>query len=67
MVKLPRARVAELIADGRGAHFDAGEGKAMKEWLTVRAPVGVSTAHVAPQRHAGSPRCEVPSDAGLVG
>jgi hypothetical protein len=35
VVKLPRARVDELIGSGAGAPFDAGKGRPMKEWLVV--------------------------------
>ena len=35
VVKLPKARVDELVAAGDGDHFDANKGKPMKEWLSL--------------------------------
>lgn len=38
VVKLPRARVEELIRGGRGEPFTAGGGRVMKEWVTLEGP-----------------------------
>jgi hypothetical protein len=35
VVKLPSDRVDALVASGVGERFDAGRGRAMKEWLVV--------------------------------
>lgn len=36
VVKLPRARVDELIASGDGDRYDPGHGRLMREWLALR-------------------------------
>jgi hypothetical protein len=35
VVKLPRARVTELIETGRGQPFDSGKGTPLKEWVVL--------------------------------
>ena len=49
VVKLPRARVDELVQSGRGQRFEPRPGRVMKEWVSV--PQG-KTAWVALAREA---------------
>ena len=35
VAKLPKARVDEIVASGRGTHFDPGHGRLMKEWASL--------------------------------
>jgi hypothetical protein len=35
VLKLPRHRVDELVADGHGVRFDANKGAPMKEWFSL--------------------------------
>jgi hypothetical protein len=37
VVKLPKARVDALMAEGVGTRFEPGPGRVMKEWLVVES------------------------------
>jgi hypothetical protein len=47
VVKLPRSRVDELVAAGRGWRFDPGRGRVMKEWLAVAPRVRIDWVALA--------------------
>lgn len=47
VLKLPPHRVAELVAEHHGAHFDAGKRKPMKEWFVLSATSRRSWASLA--------------------
>ena len=51
VVKLPKERVAAMVASGGGAHFDPGHGKLMREWLAVERG-GSSWLELAKEAHA---------------
>jgi hypothetical protein len=38
VLKLPKARVDELVSAGKAVRFDPGHGRVMNEWVTVRDP-----------------------------
>jgi hypothetical protein len=40
VVKLPKARVDEMVGGGAGEHLETGQGKRMKEWIAVRGDAG---------------------------
>lgn len=61
VVKLPAARVAQLIAAGEAAAYSSGAGKIMKEWVTISAARAAAWAALADEalafaRGAGSSR-----------
>jgi hypothetical protein len=47
VVKLPRKRVDELVADGSGERFDGNKGKPMKEWFVLDADADVNWSTLA--------------------
>lgn len=47
VVKLPRARVDELVAAGDGGRFDANKGTPMKEWFTADPAASLDWAALA--------------------
>jgi hypothetical protein len=50
VVKLPRERAQQLVAEGRGTLFDPGHGRVMREWVSV--PAGDREKWVALAREA---------------
>lgn len=47
VVKLPRARVDELVGTGDGERFDANKGTPMKEWLVLGSSSKLSWSGLA--------------------
>jgi len=59
VVKLPRQRVAALVAAGQGRPFEPGPGRVMTEWLELNAASGQDWASLAEEALAfvaGAPK-----------
>ena len=56
VVKLPAARVDELVESGQGVRFDAGKGKPMKEWFVLAATSPMSWSAITGEALAYAPR-----------
>jgi hypothetical protein len=52
VVKLPRARVDELVERGQASRFDPGHGRLMKEWASVPMAEGVDWEALADEARA---------------
>ncbi|MFD0275666.1 hypothetical protein ACFVHB_17425 [Kitasatospora sp. NPDC127111] len=52
VVKLPRARVDELVAAGEGERYDAGRGRPMREWLALDSGSALPWARLAREAYA---------------
>jgi hypothetical protein len=51
VVKLPKARVDELVANRHGIRFDANKGTPMKEWLAVDADSAIDWTAIATEAY----------------
>jgi TfoX/Sxy family transcriptional regulator of competence genes len=47
VVKLPKQRVAQLASDGHGVPLDTGQGRRMKEWLSVAPESPLDWLHLS--------------------
>jgi len=56
VLKLPAARVAEIIAAGDGASYSTGSGKPMKEWVAIPGERSTAWAALADEALAHSRR-----------
>jgi len=50
VVKIPKARVEELVAGGKAEPFDPGHGRKMKEWAAINSAT-VDWIHLAREAH----------------
>jgi hypothetical protein len=52
VVKLPKGRVDDLVANGDGIRFDANKGTPMKEWLALGADSAIDWTAIAREAYA---------------